>query len=35
MKHTNTLPGQNVEFQYDQSAGIYSNHCDLKSYVEG
>jgi hypothetical protein len=31
MKHTNTLRGQNAEFQYVKAGGIYSNHPALKS----
>jgi hypothetical protein len=30
-EHTNTLCGQNVEFQYVKAGGTYSNHWALKS----
>jgi hypothetical protein len=29
-EHTNTLCGQNVEFEYVKAGGTYSNHCALK-----
>jgi hypothetical protein len=31
-KHTNTLPGQNSEFQYVKEGGTYSNRWALKSW---
>jgi hypothetical protein len=30
-EHTNTLCGQNAEFQYVKAGGTYSNHWALKS----
>jgi hypothetical protein len=30
MKHTNTLFGQNAEFEYIKEGRTYSNHCALK-----
>jgi hypothetical protein len=30
MKHINTLRGQNAEFWYVKTGGIYSNHSALK-----
>jgi hypothetical protein len=29
-EHTNTLRGQNAEFEYVKAGGIYSNHSALK-----
>jgi hypothetical protein len=29
-EHTNTLRGQNAEFRYVKTVGIYSNHSALK-----
>jgi hypothetical protein len=30
VKHTNTLCGQNAEFQYVKAGGTYNNHCAFK-----
>jgi hypothetical protein len=30
MEHTNTVCGQNAEFQYDNVSGTYSDHWDLE-----
>jgi hypothetical protein len=32
-KNTSTLLGQNAEFWYAKTGGIYSKHWDLKSYL--